>query len=542
MKTSLLKIFVRFLMVTGISIQVNAQGPGPKLNSYPSAQPTIFLDFDGQRVSSPYWNAGQPIVCASANFTDDMITVAFNKVAEDYRPFNVNVTTDSTVFLAAPATRRIRVIITPTYQWYGMAGGVAYVGSFRWGNNTPAFVFSGLLGNNPNNVADATSHEAGHTLGLQHQSRYNADCSINAEYNPGTGTGQTSWAPLMGSSYSKTLSTWFNGPSSSMGCNSSQDDMSIISNSNTNGTGYKSDDVGNTRNSSAAINFSQATQAFSTTGTINTNTDVDYFNFTMPLKAQFRLNALPFSSGANNAGSNLNIAVGLYQTNGTLIKTYTSSSTLNVNIDTTLNAGQYYLAVDGVASPYTPSDYGIVGAYTLSGSYLVNTGLPIYSFNLSGLVKNNQHELSWKIVADEPIQSITVESSKDGRSFSGDYTLNGEARNYTARPFDNNNTYYRIKAITAAGVTYYSNIVLLRATGGKNRFAILNNSNVGSELVVFSSEATNYRIADISGKVIASGILTNGTNRISLATAARGMYFIMTQSADEKWTEKFIKQ
>ena len=541
MKTSLLTIFIWLLAVTGISVNANAQDPVPKLNSYPSAQPTIFLDFDGQRVVSPYWNSGQPINCASANFTDSMITVAFNKVAEDYRPFNVNVTTDSTVYFAAPATRRIRVVITPTYQWYGVAGGVSYVGSFRWGNNTPAFVFSGLLGNNASNVADASSHEAGHALGLQHQSRFNADCSINAEYNSGTGTGQTSWAPIMGNSYSRTLSTWYNGPSSSLGCNSSQDDMSIVSNTSTNGTGYKTDDVGNTRNSSSVLNFVQATQAFSTTGTINTNTDVDYFNFTLPVKGQFKLNANPFNVGNNNLGSNLNIAVGLYQTNGTLLKTYISGNTLNVNIDTTLNAGQYYLAIDGVASAYTPSDYGIVGAYTLNGSYLVNIGLPIYSFILSGITGNNQLELSWKIIADEPIESISVESSKDGKGFNTVYTLTGNARNYSSRLFDNNNTYYRIKAVTDAGVTYYSNIVLLKSNGGRNRLSILNN-NISSELVVFSSATTQYRIADISGKVVASGVLTNGTNRINLNSAARGMYFIMAQTGDEKWTEKFIKQ
>jgi hypothetical protein len=541
MKASLLTMFTWFLAVTGISTTVNAQGPGPKLNSYPSAQPTIFLDFDGQTVTSPYWNGGQPLVCASANFSDAQITTAFNKVAEDYRPFNVNVTTDSSVYFAAPATRRIRVILTPTYQWYGAAGGVAYIGSFRWGNNVPAFVFPNLLSNNPSHAADAASHEAGHALGLNHQSRYNANCTLSSEYNPGTGSGQTSWAPLMGNSYAKTLSTWYNGPSSSFGCTSSQDDMSIISNTSTNGTGYKADDIGNTRQSSTVVDFSLATQAFSSTGTINTTSDVDYFNFTMPVNGQFKLNAVPFNVGTNNLGSNLNIAVGLYQSNGSLIKNYISSSTLDVNIDTALTAGQYYLSVDGVASAYTPSDYGIVGAYTLNGSYIINSGLPIYSFDLSGLLRNNQHQLSWKIIADEAIGSITVEQSKDGRGFSPVYNLSGDARSYGYRPFDNNNTYYRIKAVTAAGVTYYSNTILLKGITGRGRFSILTNT-ISSELTVISSEVSKYQVAGISGKIIATGILSNGTTRINLSNAARGLYFIRVQTSEENWTEKFMKQ
>lgn len=541
MKTSLLTIFTWFLAVIGISTNLNAQNPGPILNSFPSAQPTIFLDFDGQTVLTAYWNSGQPLVCASPNFTNDQITLFFNKVAEDYRPFNINVTTDSTVYLAAPATRRIRVIITPTYQWYGLSGGVSYVGSFRWGNGVPAFVFSSLLANDPNLSADAASHEAGHTLGLNHQSKYNSDCSVNAEYNPGAGTGQASWAPIMGKSYYKTLSLWYNGPSSSLGCNSSQDDMSIIANTSTNGTGYRTDDVGDNKNSSTSVPFEQATQSFAKAGMVNTSADVDYYNFNMPTNGTFKLTAAPFAAGNNELGANLNVKVGLYKQNGTLIQTYSSTTSLVATIDTSLTAGNYYLAVDNTTSTYTPSDYGIVGAYTLNGSYLASSGLPIYSFDLSGITQNNEHQLNWKIVADEPIGTITVEQSKDGQNFSTLYVLNGDARKFTNKPFDNRNTYYRIKAITAAGVTYYSNIVSLKGVSGRGKFSILSNF-ISNELVVLSDNSYQYKIADIGGKTIASGTLINGTSRINLNNAARGLYFIQVQSADEKWTEKFMKQ
>lgn len=541
MKTTF-TFLIWLLAVTGISVNVNAQNPGPKLNSYPSAQPTIYLDFDGETVTTPYWNSGNTLVCASPNYTDAQITVFFNKVAEDYRPFNINVTTDSAVYAVAPANKRIRVIVTPTYQWYGMAGGVSYVGSFRWGNGVPAFVFSSLLANgDPNLCADAASHEAGHTLGLNHQSKYNADCTLNAEYNPGSGSGQIGWGPIMGKSYYKTLSLWYNGPSSSFGCNSSQDDMSVIANTSTNGTGYRTDDVGDNKSSASAVSFSQATQAFTKSALINTNTDVDYYSFIMPVSGTFKLSAVPFSAGSNNMGANLDVKVNLYKSNGTLLKSYVSASTLDATVDTTLTAGSYLLSVDNTTNANTPADYGILGSYTMNGSYIISSGLPIYALDLSGVVQNNEHQLSWKAVADEPIKNITVEQSKDGQNFSTLYVLDGNARQFANRPFDNSNTYYRLKAVTEADVAYYSNIVSLKGIGGHGKFNILSNV-VTNELTVLSDNKYQYRIADISGKVVATGMLNNGTTRISLNNAAHGMYFLQVVSNDENWTEKFLKQ
>ncbi|MFM7671659.1 MAG: hypothetical protein ACKO6Q_03570 [Bacteroidota bacterium] len=107
-----------------------AQAQVPALNSYPSASAVIFLDFDGHTVDGTGWNYNGPIFCAPAGMDNTKITSIFNRVSEDYRPFNVNITTDSTKFLAAPVNMRMRVVVTITSSWYGNAGGVAFVGSF----------------------------------------------------------------------------------------------------------------------------------------------------------------------------------------------------------------------------------------------------------------------------------------------------------------------------------------------------------------------------------------------------------------------------
>src|SRR5665213_3050292 len=65
----------------------------PMLSSFPSAQATIFLDFDGQYVQSSLWNGGNPLNCAPSGLTDAQIVEIFNRVSEDYRPFNINITT-----------------------------------------------------------------------------------------------------------------------------------------------------------------------------------------------------------------------------------------------------------------------------------------------------------------------------------------------------------------------------------------------------------------------------------------------------------------
>ena len=160
-------ILLALISTTMIHAQV------PLYNSYPSAQAVIFLDFDGHTVNGTSWNYNGPIVCGASGLNNSQITEVFNRVAEDYRPFNVNITTSLSTYTAAPLSGRMRVIITPTSSWFTGVGGVSLTGSFKWGDDTPAFVFCDRLGpNSPKMVGECCSHESGHTLGLSHQSKY----------------------------------------------------------------------------------------------------------------------------------------------------------------------------------------------------------------------------------------------------------------------------------------------------------------------------------------------------------------------------------
>lgn len=145
----------------------------------------IYLDFTGH------------LQCAPANLTAQQVDEVLQNCITEFAKFNVVVTTDEAVYNAAPATSRMRVIFTESWEWYGQAGGVAFINSFKWGDNTPCFVFTSLLNYNTKWIKEAGVHEPGHTLGLYHHSVFDANGVKTAEYDYGNGV----TAPIMGCAY-----------------------------------------------------------------------------------------------------------------------------------------------------------------------------------------------------------------------------------------------------------------------------------------------------------------------------------------------------
>lgn len=213
-----------------INIQQMQQGATmlsvPLLNSYPSSKKVLLLDMNGRKVTSKSWGFTD-MIFAPPDISIETAIAIYERVKEDMILWDLNVTTDTAVYNAALPTNRVRIIITPTADWYmANAGGVALNGSFTFGDDTPCFVFSNRLGNNDKYIGECCSHEGGHTLGLSHQSRW-VDGVRTEIYNSGTGTPgtHTSWAPIMGVGYYNNNTTWANGLTSA---NTMQDDISII--------------------------------------------------------------------------------------------------------------------------------------------------------------------------------------------------------------------------------------------------------------------------------------------------------------------------
>ncbi len=516
------------------SMAIKAQVP--KLSSYPSASAVLFLDFDGHTVTGTSWNAGGPIYCGASGLDNIQLTAVYNRVAEDYRPFNVNITTDSAVFLAAPFAKRMRVILTTSWEWYGASGGVAFPGSFTWGDDTPCFVFSSLLNYNTKNIAEASSHEAGHTLGLYHQAAYDVNCVKISDYYGGQGAGEIGWAPIMGVGYYQNTTQWYNGPNP-YGCTNYQNDLTVITSYND--FSFRTDDHAGTFAAATAANFSS--QQFNIAGVVETGTDQDMIKFTVPDNGQFHLNANPFNVGASNAGSNLDLQISLYNQSQTMLNVYNPGNLLNSVIDTNLNAGTYYLKVEGKGNIYA-STYASLGSYSLQGQLTFGTPLPLRVLKLNGQLNGDKHQLSWIIDADEQVTNLILEISTDGINFGPVTQPANSDRSFIYKPTVASNAQYRLNVTFDNGKQYYSNVVTLRKTGATQRPQLVSNLVVNNSVAVTSPGTFSYMVYDIGGKIIRTGQLSNGYNTINTTGVTGGMYMIRFAGTAEQWTDKLIIQ
>ncbi|MFO1512998.1 MAG: autotransporter-associated beta strand repeat-containing protein [Verrucomicrobiota bacterium] len=343
-----------------------------KLHSRPGANRVIFLDFDGHDASTTVWdysggaigNApiarpfdidGNPNAFGAAE--RQRIQYIWSRVAEDYLQYEIDVTTEDPGVDALKNTGTgrygVRVVIGgDSADWFGSAGGVAYLNSFDDNIDLPCWVFPKSLGDDEKNIAEACSHEAGHTLGLSHDGQ-----TGGVEYY----SGQGNWAPIMGVGYSRSIVQWSKGEYSS--ANNLEDDLSRMQ---LFGAVYRPDDYGN--------NIGTARQLIGVRpfiwGIIGNAADVDFFSFDAGA-GRTTITASPAARGPN-----LRIQLSLYDGNGSLIissnvadSSSLTAGTLPVTISQVLPAGTYYVSVDGIGSdnPLNTgySDYASLGQYTL---------------------------------------------------------------------------------------------------------------------------------------------------------------------------------
>lgn len=507
----------------------------PKLSSLPTANATIFLDFDGHLVEATLWNGGRSFYCESPNLTDAQITEIFHRVSEDFRPFDVNITTDSTVYLAAPLSNRIRVIVTPTSDWYQGVGGVSFTRSFTWGDGTPAFVFPDRLLWSPKIIAECCSHEAGHTLGLSHQAKYNENCSLVTVYNEGTGSGEIAWAPVMGNSYYRNMTSWNNGPTPN-GCYTEQDNLSIIT--SLNGFSYRPDDhPDNPQTGSTPLVLNQGD--FSAEGIITTNNDKDVFKLNFSDAGKMTLKVKPFSVGPNNAGANLDVKVLLLNSNYETIETFDPQDRLDVEAEISLIPDTYYVIVQGDGN-INISNYGSLGSYTISGNFKQLNAMPVQDLTLKGTGNGSQHKLSWNLVCDEGVKIQDIEISYDGYEFRNLANVSDDARQFVYNPLQEKNAYYRIRVTTLTGSVAYSNIVEIKQTGSRNKVS-LKSAMVTGNIEISSDEAYQYILSDMSGKILNKGNGTAGNNVINIANSPNGIYIIQIISNSQRITHRVVK-
>ncbi len=344
------------------------------LQSLPGAKGVLLLDFAGGY--TPTW--GGVYYSKPAGVNNNTIRDVWKRVAEDYMPFNINVTTDLKVYLQAPETSRQRVAFTDTPV---TGAGVAFYGSWNWGGDTPCW----SVYNTGKSAAEVASHEAGHTLNLSHQGQWDGVTTTN-EYYGGHGSGETGWAPIMGVGYYQPVAQWARGEYQA--ANQFENELSRIVNNNNN-VDYRADDTGSTLATARYLEVYPG-GAVSAEGVIETTGDTDAFRFTTT-GGRVALTARPVGDWAN-----LGLAVAIADDSGTVILSSNPQSTLWAGITTNLAAGTYTFRVTGVGknNPVTTgfSSYGSLGYYSIVGTVTGGsqpTRLSVYEHVANGTIVGN---------------------------------------------------------------------------------------------------------------------------------------------------------
>lgn len=366
-----------------------------KFHSKPGAPNVIYLNFAGETVQNTAWNTsiGRSTITAVA-FSSDLDRSTFSdseqlairriwqRVAEDYAPFNVDVTTERP---ATFTTRTAQALITRNTDANGAAnpsstaGGVAYVGAFAtssYASYRPAWIYDNNLVGEESYIAEAVAHEIGHNMGLSH------DGTTTEDYYRGHGSGDISWGPIMGASYGRNVTQWSKGEY--YNANNTQDDLATVAGKLT----YRTDDHGNTLSSATSLVIGAGGVITSTTpetdpvdhgsvnkGVLERNTDVDWFSFASG-SGPISLTINPWITvNAVSRGGDIDLVVELYNSAGKLLMTNNPGSFTGATIQTNLTEGIYYIAVRNTAagsplasSPTGYTSYGGVGQYFISGT------------------------------------------------------------------------------------------------------------------------------------------------------------------------------
>jgi len=350
-----------------------------KLHSKPGTSKVLYLDFNGHTTSKTPWNDnynnGRSF--RSAPFDQDgnpkqfsdsertMIQHIWQRVAEDFYPFDVDVTTEDLGKREMSKAQRQRAVISETC-WIdgGCPGGIGYLNSFTWINkDAPVFAF---IRSGDRNTAGVVSHELGHTFGLYHAG------TVSREYYSGHGSGPLAWVPIMGLMYNRPMCQWTKGEYYDVDI-WVQDEISDIA---SRASGLRGDDHGDSQASASALTADG--NNLTASGFIGTQHDYDAFEFSTG-GGTLSLLVDPYNAGSNSVnGANLDVQATLYDSSGNVIAVNDIPDAQYALIDqVTVPAGTYYLEITGVGAgdplvnpPTGYTDYGSVGRYTVFGEIL----------------------------------------------------------------------------------------------------------------------------------------------------------------------------
>lgn len=359
----------------------------PARHSRPGSANVLYLDFGGMTITGTAWNndtgAAATYVAKpydtdgdATTFSDaeqSVILEVWARVAEDYSPFDIDVTTERP---AAFTRRTAHALITSRTDANGVAmpyntsGGIAYVEAF----NDPEFVtyyspaliyFDNIGGTRADHIGEATAHELGHNLGLSHDGQTNG-----TEYYAGHDANTSlSWAPIMGAGYDKNITQWSKGEYYL--ANNTEDDVAIIAAH----TGYTTDEAGGTTGSATALTVTDNT--VSASGVIGSSTDADVYSVTTTGGA-VGFEVQGYVAPTQTHGGDTDLKLELLDRDGNVLTSSNPAGSTDASVSAILAAGTYYVRISpvGVGTPTASppngyTSYGSIGQYNLTGTVQV---------------------------------------------------------------------------------------------------------------------------------------------------------------------------
>jgi hypothetical protein len=433
----------------------------PQLNSRLGAPVSVYLDFDGHTETQDWpgvrndGQQGQPVVTPVFDIDNDfttfsdeelrMIEEVWYRTAEDFSPFNVNVTT------VDPGSynnfETILVSIGGNGSWLGNAGGVAFLNSFNNSLVNTVYVFSDNVGLggvvHTKGLALTSSHEAGHALGLQHHSVYDAGGNKTAEYDPG----RPDLGPIMGAPYQSVRDTWSSAPDTT-GSNNIQSDLTLMTRAANQTFAFRQDDHGNTFGTATEIVVTSPD--VSASGVIEITDDIDMFSVeTNSGRISFSVEGLDvndvFGITGRTPGTNLDLVMRLYDSDGVLLATSDPATSLNASITLDVQAGTYYIAISNTG------EYGALGQYDLTGTVIPLPKVPTM-IAPSGTLDQPVPVFEWTSAAGAASYDLAVDNLTTGQS--SFYTQNVTTTIHQAvNQFPQGEFQARVRTVAADGST-----------------------------------------------------------------------------------------
>ncbi len=388
----------------------------PALSSLPGATQTLFLDFDGDFLAT--WNRTDSnqtytnVNVGEFNLDNlagisDMETAAIRKiwqsVADDYAPFNVNVTTVAPasfangvslrVVMAGDTTATLRTSAGNTFAMSGTVfigdnngnaldtSGYAAINSYTNGEPNTVYVFAkyintwgtvdseGRYRDLQYVMATTASHEAGHAYGLEHHGNYDVGTNITT--------------PIMGSNTQGDRSLWSMYTVGSTTVNSLTHLTNIF--------GARADDFSGSYGSATNFPLSYGPlygYSGNVTGIVGLNGDRDMFRVTVSSTTTYNFNVTTPAFGNLDAKlilyrvTRISLFGYYYETIATsdpAISPYHPFSGLGASFQITLQPGTYAVVVQSHGS------YGDLGQYTLRVSQPSIFYDPGYPLTMSAL-------------------------------------------------------------------------------------------------------------------------------------------------------------